>query len=112
VEIAQETVGNVLVLTPQGEDLDASNTSDFKRDMGPLIEGQTRVVLCLARVRFVDSSGCGALISLLRQLKSRGGDMKLCEIDKQVRSLFELVRMHRVFDIYNTCQEAIRAFQV
>ena len=41
---------------------------------------------------------------------AKGGDLKLCAMSKQVRAVFELVRMHRIFEIYPTKEEAVRAF--
>jgi len=92
------------------EELDASNAADFKRDVGPVLEANTKLVLDLSRLRFVDSSGLGAFISCLRKLNAKGGDLKLCGMSKQVRAVFELVRMHRIFEIYGTQEEAVRAF--
>ena len=43
-------------------------------------------------------------------VERRSGDLKLCGMSKQVRALFELVRMHRIFDIYGTREEAVHAF--
>jgi anti-sigma B factor antagonist len=51
------------------------------------------------------------MLSCLRQLSGKGGDLKLCSMSRQVRALFELVRMHRIFDIYATKEEAVKAFQ-
>jgi anti-sigma B factor antagonist len=67
------------------------------------------VVLDLSQVRFVDSSGLGSILSCLRQMNAKGGELNLCGITKQVRALFDLVRMHRIFDIYDTRDEAVRA---
>jgi anti-sigma B factor antagonist len=50
------------------------------------------------------------LISCLRQLNGRRGDFKLCAMSKTVRALFELMRMHRVFNIHDTREEAVRSF--
>jgi len=44
-------------------------------------------------------------------LNSNGGDLKLCGMSPQVRTVIELVHMHRIFDIYRTKEEAVRAFQ-
>jgi anti-sigma B factor antagonist len=112
VELTRDKIGEVEVVTLQGEHLDASNTKDFKRDAGAVVGPNAKVVLDLAQVTFVDSSGCGAILSFLRQLKAAGGDLKLCAVTKPVRSLFELVRMHRVFDIFNTRDEAVKSFRV
>ncbi len=93
------------------EELDASNAGELKRDMAPILEANTRLVIDLTRLRFVDSSGLGAMLSCLRHVSSKGGDLKLCGLSRQVRAAFELVRMHRIFDIFTTREEAVRAFQ-
>jgi anti-sigma B factor antagonist len=110
MQIAFEKVGDVAVAAVPAEELDASNAEEFKRDIGPLLEANTRLVLDLSRLRFVDSSGLGAFISCLRKLNAKGGDLKLSGMSKQVRAVFELVRMHRVFDILGTKEDAVRAF--
>ena len=110
MDIAVQRMGDVAVAMIPVEDLDAANAADLKRDMAPVIEANMKVVLDLSRLRFVDSSGLGAFISFLRKLNAKGGDLKLCRMSKPVRAVFELVRMHRVFDIFATPEEASRAF--
>jgi anti-sigma B factor antagonist len=110
MNLAVETIGDVGVASVPVEDLDASNAGEFKRDIAPLVDGHARLVLDLSRLRFVDSSGLGAFISCLRKLNAKGGDLKLCGMSSQVRAAFELVRMHRIFDIYRTREDAVRAF--
>jgi anti-sigma B factor antagonist len=111
MEISVDSMDGVTVAVLPVEELDASNAGDFKRDVGPLLEVNAKLVFDLSRVRFVDSSGLGAFISCLRKLNAKGGDLKLCGMSKQVRAVFELVRMHRVFDICGTREEAVRMFQ-
>jgi anti-sigma B factor antagonist len=111
MEIAVDKIGSVAVAMVPVEELDASNSGEFKRDIAPVLEANSRLVLDLGQLRFVDSSGLGAMVSCLRQLTAKGGDLKLCGMSKQVRGLFELVRMHRIFDIYSTREEAVHAFE-
>lgn len=110
MNITVEKIGGVAVAVIPVDELDASNSGELKRDMAPVLEANTRVVLDLGRLRFVDSSGLGAILSCLRQLTAKGGDLKLCNLAKQVRAAFELVRMHRLFDILGSREEAARAF--
>ena len=111
MDLAIESMhGDVALLSLPFEELDASNAAEFKRDMAPILEKHTRLVFDLGRVRFVDSSGLGAFLSCLRSVNARGGDLKLCGLSKAVRSVFELVRMHRVFDIHPTREAAVSAF--
>ena len=103
-------IGDVAVVAVPVEELDAGNAAEFKREIAPLLEAQAKVVLDLSGMRFVDSSGLGAFISCLRRLNAHGGDLKLASMSKPVRAVFELVRMHRVFDIFPTKEDAVRAF--
>jgi anti-sigma B factor antagonist len=110
MQITCEKVGEVGVAAVPVEELDASNAAEFKRDIAPVLEANPKLVLDLGRLRFVDSSGLGAFISCLRKLNASGGDLKLCGMSKPVRAVFELVRMHRVFDILATKEDAVGAF--
>lgn len=111
MEIAVQNFDGVAVAAVPVDELDASNAGEFKRDIAPVLQTNAKVVLDLSHLRFVDSSGLGAMLSCLRQLSARNGDLKLSGMSKQVRALFELVRMHRIFDIYGTQAEAVSAFQ-
>jgi anti-sigma B factor antagonist len=101
---------DVLVLELREDNLDASNVRDFREAAQSLMQERTRVVLDLAGVKFIDSSGLGALISCLRQANARKGDFRLCEMSRNVRALFELMRMHRVFSIHETRADAVASF--
>jgi anti-sigma B factor antagonist len=111
MQFIPETIRGVTVATVPVEELDAGNAAEFKRDIAPLLEAHDRLVLDLSRLRFVDSSGLGGFISCLRKLNAKDGDLKLCGMSKQVRAVFELVRMHRVFDIRATKEDAVLAFE-
>jgi anti-sigma B factor antagonist len=111
MDLTIEKDGNVTIVTLPPDQLDAGNVAEFKRDVAPLIGNSARVVIDLSRLRFVDSSGLGAMLSCLRQLNASGGELKLCGMARPVRALFELVRMHRVFDIHATRDEAVRAMR-
>lgn len=112
MEFSVERVGDIAIVDLPGEMLDASNSSELKQDVAPIIEANTKVVFDMTHLRFVDSSGCGALLSCLRKINAKGGDLKLCGVTKPVRVLFEAIRMHRIFEIFNTKEEAIKAFQI
>ena len=112
MEIPVENRQNVIVAEVPVKELDAGNSSDLKVAMAKILENGSKVVIDFQRMQFIDSSGLGAILSFLRQVKEKGGDLKLCGMTKQVRSAFELVRMHKIFDIFETKEEAVRAFGV
>lgn len=110
MEITVDSRQDVAIVGIPVKELDASNVVEFKQAMGPILETSTKVVMDLSLLQFVDSSGLGALLSCLRQMTAKGGDVKLCGMTRQVRATFELVRMHRIFDIRETREAAVQAF--
>lgn len=110
MELSTEKIGEVTVVSLLTEVLDATNADEFKTGFASIAEESKKIVLELSRVKFIDSSGCGSLLSCLRQAKSSGGDLKICRVQETVRTVFELVRMDRVIDIFDSREEAVRAF--
>lgn len=111
MDLTLEPNGDVAVVALFVDELDASNTTEFKQQMAPILAEYRKVVIDLGQLRFIDSSGLGAMLSCLRQLSQKNGDLKLCCLSRSVRAAFELVRLHRVLDIHATRADAIRAFQ-
>lgn len=101
---------DVLVIQPGVPAIDASNVREFRDALHSLVQDRSKVVLDLSGVKFIDSSGLGALIGCLRQVNGRKGDLRLCSMSTTVRALFELMRMHRVFNIHATREDAVIAF--
>ena len=110
MEIHVEKKPDVTVVKIAARVMDASNAPAFKEKIAPVIEENNNVILDVSSLEFLDSSGLGAILSCLRKLTGKGGDMKLCGMTKPVRALFELVRMHRIIEVYNTREEAADAF--
>lgn len=103
----------VAVLIEVNEDrLDAHNSGELKTQMLSFFdEGKNNLVIDLKAVRFVDSSGLGSLVSGFKNASARNGNLKLCGLQPQVRSMFELTRLHRVFEIFPDSDEALASFQ-
>lgn len=112
MQLTKERRGKVSVISLLASELDAGNVSEFREALANVLEDSDRFVLLdLSQVEFVDSSGLGTILSLLRRLIGAGGDLKVCGVDGPVRTLFELVRLHRVMDIFQDCESAIDAFE-
>jgi anti-sigma B factor antagonist len=87
------------------DSLDAGNVGAFRESIAPAILTSDTLLLDMSKLSFVDSSGLGALLSCLRSMNGKNGKLKLFGITKPVMALFELVRMHRLFSIYDTLEE-------
>jgi anti-sigma B factor antagonist len=102
----------VVLIDVKEERLDAHNSSELKTQMLNLFEeGKNDMIVDLGEVRFVDSSGLGALVSGFKNASARNGNLKLCNLQQQVQSMFELTRLHRVFEIFPDKQQALASFQ-
>ena len=110
MELSTEKIGDITVIWVLTEVLDAGNTDEFKTGFASIVEESKKIVLELSRVNFIDSSGCGSLLSCHRQTKNLGGDLKICGVQETVRTLFELVRIDRVIDVFASKEEAVKAF--
>ena len=110
MELITESIGEITIVTLLAEELDAANAKWFKSRMLPVVEKSKKIILDMNHVQFVDSSGCGALLSSLRTVTGKGGDMKLANVQKSVQTLFELVRLHRIVEISEDRDTAIRSF--
>jgi anti-sigma B factor antagonist len=75
-----------------------------------LAKGHKKIVMNLAGIQYIDSSGLGELVSGYRLMKSEGGELKLLNLNKKVTDLLEITRLYTVFDIHNQEAQAIASF--
>lgn len=113
MELSHKLKDDVLTVTLEGENLDTRCILEFKDKIAHLLstKGSVNVIFDLHQVKFIDSSGLGAFLSTLRQLNTKGGQLKLANLSPSVRSIFELVSMHKIFDCYDTVDEAVQSFK-
>jgi len=111
MNLKTEQNGKIMVVVVREERLDAHNSDELKLEMNRLFESGTKDLLVdLKEVRFIDSSGLGVLVSGFKNASTHQGSIKLCCLQTQVKSMFELTRLHRVFDIYQTVDEALESY--
>jgi anti-sigma B factor antagonist len=103
-----EVEGIWLVCTPE-MDLDASNSDEFKKTAAPLVQGRSRVVMDLSGIGFMDSAGLGAILSIFKKVRADGGQFRVFGLSEEVKALFELVRMQRLFEVYSDKESALAA---
>jgi anti-sigma B factor antagonist len=97
------------VVSPTEKRLDAALALSFREAIKKLAdEGHYFIILDLAPVQFIDSSGLGAIVASLKLLGNRG-NLLLCGANENVSRLFALTRMNKVFNIYVNLDEALAA---
>lgn len=106
MNLNQEKMNGYSVLFIKEERIDAHNSGELKEYILHMIErGEIKVVVQLEQVRFIDSSGLGALLSGYKNAAAKSGKLALACCKQQVLSMFELTRLNRVFEIYADLNE-------
>ena len=82
---------------------------DGVRDV--LAKGSNKILLNLADINYIDSSGIGELVSALTAVKNAGGSLKLLQLTKKVKDLLQITKLYTVFDIYDDEAEAIASYK-
>jgi anti-sigma B factor antagonist len=96
----------VAVLHPMGR-LNMVAAPAFKSQVEETVEsGRSRIVVDLAEVTFIDSSGLGALIAGLKATRQAGGDLRLAEVPEQVMTVLRLTNLDRVLRAHPTVADA------
>ena len=99
----------IVEVTDKRATVDISTT--FKDLMQSEIEnGNFKIIIDLSNVEYVDSSFLGALVAGLKRATMKNGDLKLVKLKPPVRAMFDLTRLHRIFDIYDSIEDATKTF--
>lgn len=111
LKISTRHVGGITVLDLSGKITLGEGSvqiRDAVRDV--LATGSNRILLNLADVNYIDSSGIGELVSALTAVKNAGGEMKLLNLTKKVKDLLQITKLYTVFDVKDDEAEAVAAF--
>lgn len=113
MEILHLIKNNVIVITPVGDTLDAKEAPAFKEKVLEIVtvNAHFNVVMNLERIQFIDSSGLGCLLSTLRFLNQQKGELKIAQITKPIKTMFELVSLNKIFEIFPSTDEAVISFR-
>ncbi|MGD8291446.1 MAG: STAS domain-containing protein [Desulfobacterales bacterium] len=110
MEILEEKINDVHILNLNGR-LDATCVSDLKDVVLAMIDAdKLKILIDMAKVDFVDSSGLGTLVTCLRSVTKAGGVFKIATLRKDPKKLFEITRLDRVFDMHEDRGAALNSF--
>ena len=73
-------------------------------------KGQKKILLNMAEVNYIDSSGLGELVSAYTTVKNQGAGLKLLKLTKKVHDVLQLTKLYTVFDIYDDEASAIASY--
>jgi len=105
-----ESKAGLTVCYVDGE-IDINSSPGIKKNFDKLIAQKTpKIVVNLAKVTYVDSSGLATLVEILKNMKSYGGRLRLVNLSQKIKSLFEITKLEKLFEIMATEEDAISTF--
>jgi len=112
MKVGSRQVDGVTVLDCSGR-ITLGEGSVILRDMVRelLSKGQKKIVLNLAEVNYIDSSGIGELVSAFTTTKNQGGELKLLNLTKKVNDLLQITKLYTVFDVKDDEAAAVKSFR-
>ncbi len=111
IKATARTVGNVTIVDISGRIVLGPENSSLRSLVSDLLsKGHNKILLNLAEVNYIDSSGLGHLVSAFTTVRKQGGELKLLKLTNKVHDLMQITRLYTVFDIRDDETEALKSF--
>ncbi len=112
MNINVRTVGDVRIVDWSGKITLGEETMAVRNTVRDIVNGGSKkIILNLADVNYIDSSGVGELVSTFTTVTNAGGQLKLLNLTKKIHELLAITKLLTVFDVYNNEQSALSSFK-
>jgi anti-sigma B factor antagonist len=111
VKMSSRQVGDVTVVDATGRITLGEGASVFRdmiRDLAA--KGNKKILINLADVSYIDSSGIGEMVSSFTTVTNHGGQLKLLSLTKRVKDLLQITKLYTVFEVFEDESSAVRSF--
>ena len=111
LNITERRNGTVTVLDLHGNIRLGEGSMELHNILRSLVEkGEKRILLNLANVTYIDSSGLGELVAGFTTLQKNGGELKILRLTERVKELMVITKLLTVFEVFDNEQEAVDSF--
>lgn len=111
LEMTSRDREGVVILDLEGRLIVGQSTAELRETVKNFVsQGQTRIILNLAKVDYIDSTGLGGLVIAFTTAQKAGGGLKLLNLNRRELELIVLTKLSTVFDIFTDEQDAINSF--
>jgi anti-sigma B factor antagonist len=109
--IKTESKKGLTVCHVEGE-IDINTAPDIKKSFEKILtKKDPKVIINFSKVTYVDSSGLATLVEILKNMRAYGGRLRLTNLSPKIKSLFEITKLEKLFEIMAEEEEAISTFQ-
>jgi anti-sigma B factor antagonist len=111
VKLITRQVGDVTVIDAVGRITLGEGSSTFREIVKDLVnKGNKKILLNLADVSYIDSSGIGELVSGFTSVSNAGGSLKLLKLTKRIQDLLQITKLYTVFEVFDDEAKALASF--
>jgi len=111
VKLITRQVGDVTVIDAVGRITLGEGSSAFRETVKDLVnKGHKKMLLNLAEVSYIDSSGIGELVSGFTSVSNAGGSLKLLKLTKRIQDLLQITKLYTVFEVFDDEAKALATF--
>jgi anti-sigma B factor antagonist len=111
LKIDTREVAHVAILDVQGRIVLGEELDDLRTAVRSLVaDGKKKIILNLANVDYIDSSGVGELVACFTAVRNAGGELKLLSLSQKVRDVLHVTKLYTVFDIRDDEFIAVKSF--
>ena len=112
VKLSLRQVGDVTVIDAVGRITLVEGSSSFRDTIKDLVsKGNKKMLLNLAEVSYIDSSGIGELVSGFTTVSNAGGSLKLLNLTKRIQDLLQITKLYTIFEVFDDEAAALATFQ-
>ena len=111
LKMSTREVKDIIIIDLSGQITLGDATAAIRDEIrDELNHGARNILLNLADVSYIDSSGLGELTSAFTSVKNRNGALKLLSLTKRVHDLMQITKLYTVFDVYDDEKNALASF--
>jgi anti-sigma B factor antagonist len=112
VKLTTRQVGDVTVIDAVGRITLGEGSSTFRDSVKDLVtKGNKKILMNLAEVSYIDSSGIGELVSGFTTVSNAGGNLKLLKLTKRIQDLLQITKLYTIFEVFDDEATALASFQ-
>jgi anti-sigma B factor antagonist len=112
LRIANSEVDSVTVLELDGRIALGEESNSLREKLkGMVAAGTKKIVLNVANIKYIDSTGLGTLVAANVSAKTQGASVRLCHLGQKFHDILQVTKLVNVFDVYDTQAAAVSSFQ-
>jgi len=111
LEVTEKRISEVTLLNLKGKITIGAGDVALRNHIEDLLEqGRNRIVLNMARVSYIDSSGTGELVSCFTKVRKANGKLKLLNISQKIQDILQIAQLFSIFEVFTDEAEAVGSF--